>query len=178
MFTIARRDRNEPLSLADALEQAAKRGGRLLLNAKSHRAAVQVPAPSLMLDDGTVERRVRLVRPLERPSIAVDALETTAWRPTDPEAFAVAWEAELAQLPEFRESTLHVVTGLLLPIWRQLPNDGAASTGCRPTEPAPELAKGQHPGASASSAARSRRPGSQQPARRCRNSRPKTPSPA
>jgi hypothetical protein len=77
-----------------------------------------------MLDDGSVERRVRLVRPLERPSIAVDALEATAWRPTDPRAFALAWEAELAQLPEFRESMLHVVTGLLLPIWRQLPNDG------------------------------------------------------
>ncbi|HEY1246486.1 MAG TPA: strawberry notch family protein [Hyphomicrobiaceae bacterium] len=124
VFTIARRDRNEPLPLADALEQGAKRGCRLLLNGKSHRAAVQVPAPSVMLDDGAVERRVRLVRPLERPSIAVEALPATAWRPTDPEAFAVAWEAELAQLPEFRESTLHVVTGLLLPIWRQLPNDG------------------------------------------------------
>jgi hypothetical protein len=124
VFTIARRDRNEPLSLAEVLEQAAKRGGRLLLNARSHRAAVQVPAPSLMLDDGTVERRVRLVRPLECPSIAATALDATAWRVTDPEAFAVAWEAEPAQLPEFRESTLHVVTGLLLPIWRQLPNDG------------------------------------------------------
>jgi hypothetical protein len=124
VFTIARRDRNEPLRLADALELGAKSGCRLLLNGKSHRAAVQVPAPSLMLDDGSIERRVRLVRPLERPSIAVDALAATAWRPTDPEAFALAWEAELAQLPEFRESTLHVVTGLLLPIWRQLPNDG------------------------------------------------------
>jgi hypothetical protein len=124
VFAIARRDRNEPLSLAAAVELAMKAGNRLLLNAESHRAAVQVPAPSLMLDDGTVERRVRLVRPLERPSIAVDALDATAWRPTDAEAFALTWEAELAQLPEFRESTLHVVTGLLLPIWRQLPNDG------------------------------------------------------
>ena len=125
MFTIARRDRNEPLPLADALEQGAKRSCRLLLNSKSHRAAVQIPAPSLMLDDGSVERRVRLVRPLERPSIAVDALAATAWQQTDAETFALAWEAELAQLPEFRESTLHVVTGLLLPIWRQLPNDGS-----------------------------------------------------
>jgi protein strawberry notch len=124
VFTIARRDRNEPLSLAGAMELAMKRGNRLLLNGKSHRAAVQAPAPSVMLDDGTVERRVRLLRPLERPSIAMMALETTAWQPTDPETFAIAWEAELAQLPEFRESTLHVVTGLLLPIWRQLPNDG------------------------------------------------------
>jgi predicted RNA methylase len=124
VFTIARRDRNEPLPLAEALEQGAQRGCRLFLNARSHRAAVQVPAPSLMLDDGSVERRVRLLRPLERPSIAVDALDATAWRPTDPETFTVAWETELAQLPEFRESTLHIVTGLLLLIWRQLPSDG------------------------------------------------------
>ena len=157
--------------------KAAKRGCRLLLNGKSHRAAVQVPAPSLMLDDGTVERRVRLVRPLERPSIAVDALAATAWRPTDPETFALAWEAELAQLPEFRESTLHVVTGLLLPIWRQLPNDGGRVYRLQ-TDECPGLAKGRHPGASASSAARCRRPGSQRPARRPRSSRPRTPSPA
>ena len=149
VFTIARRDRNEPLSLAEALEQAAKRGGRLLLNARSHRAAAQVPAPSLMLDDGRVERRVRLLRPLERSSIATTALEATAWRVSDPETFGAAWETELVQLPEFRESTLHVVTGLLLSIWRQLPNDGGHVYRCRPTEPAPELAKGQHPGASA-----------------------------
>jgi hypothetical protein len=78
-----------------------------------------------MLDDGTVERRVRLVRPLERTPLPADALPTTAWRVADPETFAVAWEAEVAKLPAFRESTFHVVTGLLLPIWRQLPNDGS-----------------------------------------------------
>jgi predicted RNA methylase len=124
VFTIARRDRNEPLTLSDALDQGAKRGCRLLINGKSHRAAVQVPAPSVMPDDGTVERRVRLVRPLERTPLPVDALPATAWRVADPEAFAVAWEVEVAKLPAFRESTFHVVTGLLLPIWRQLPNDG------------------------------------------------------
>src|SRR6185312_13209483 len=124
VFTIARRDRNEPILLGDAFDQGGKRGCRLLVNGKSHRAAVQVPAPSVMLDDGTVERRIRLVRPLERTPLPVDALPATAWRVADPEVFAVAWEAEVAKLPAFRESTFHVVTGLLLPIWRQLPNDG------------------------------------------------------
>ena len=133
VFTIARRDRNEPLALGDALDQVAKRGCRLLVNGKSHRAAVQVAAPSVMLDDGTIERRVRLVRPLERTPLPVDALPATTWRETDPETFAAAWEAEVAQLPVFRESTFHVVTGLLLPIWRQLPNDAAMSTVSRPT---------------------------------------------
>jgi protein strawberry notch len=124
VFTIARRDCNEPFSLPHAMELAMKRGNRLLVNAKSRRAAVQTPAPSVMLDDGTVERRVRLVRPQERPAIAVDALVATAWQQADADTFALAWEAELAQVPAFRESALHVVTGLLLPIWRQLPNDG------------------------------------------------------
>src|SRR5262249_38580510 len=96
VFTIARRDRNEPLSRAEAMELGMKRGNRLLLNGKSHRAAVQVPAPSVVLDDGTVESRVRLIRPLERPSIPVDVLAATAWRQTDAEAFALAWEDEVA----------------------------------------------------------------------------------
>src|SRR5690606_5586076 len=115
---------NEPLTLADALDQGAKRGCRLLINGKSHRAAVQVPAPSVMLDDGTVERRPRLVRPLERTPLPLDAPPATGWRETAPETFAPAWEAEVVQLPAFRDSTFHIVTGLLLPIWRQLPNDG------------------------------------------------------
>ena len=31
---------------------------------------------------------------------------------------------EIAELPDFSESNLYVVTGLLLPIWRRLPNEG------------------------------------------------------
>ncbi len=37
-----------------------------LINERSGRAAVQVPAPSFMLDDGEIERRVRLIRPMEQ----------------------------------------------------------------------------------------------------------------
>src|SRR5215467_7910962 len=35
-------------------------------DAHSERAAMQVPAPSLVLDDGKVERRVHVLRPMER----------------------------------------------------------------------------------------------------------------
>lgn len=38
-------------------------------------------------------------------------------------AFASAWNAEIAEISEFAVSTLHIVTGLLLPIWKRLPND-------------------------------------------------------
>jgi predicted RNA methylase len=123
VFTIRRRDRNAPLTLDEALEQAREPCACLLINAQSGRAAVQVSAPSLMLDDGSVERRVRLLRPMERHAIGLDALAQTHWQETDRECFARAWIDELADIPLHTESDMHIVTGLLLPIWKRLPND-------------------------------------------------------
>ena len=42
---------------------------RLLINSRSGRAAVQVPATSLMLDDGTIEPRLRLIRPTDASTV-------------------------------------------------------------------------------------------------------------
>ena len=124
VFTILRRERNKPLTLAKALDLAdSESRSRLLVNRQSGRAAVQVPTTSLMLDDGAVERRVRLMRPMERPAISVADLAHTQWREAERAEFIHAWEAELAALPEFTDSTLHIVTGLLLPIWKRLPHD-------------------------------------------------------
>jgi predicted RNA methylase len=123
VFTIARKDRNRPMSLDEAFEHAEERRAPLLVNAQSGRAAVQVPAPSLMLDDGEVERRVRLLRPMERHAIGLAALAETQWKEADRETFAAAWTAELAEVPEFSTSTFHIVTGLLLPIWKRIPDD-------------------------------------------------------
>jgi len=125
VFTVARRDRNKPLALIDALAMAADTRACLLVNVRFGRAAVQMPAPSLMLDDGEIERRVRLVRPMERGSIALHALGDSQWREAGREAFATAWNEEVAAVPEFATSTFHIVTGLLLPIWRRLPQDSS-----------------------------------------------------
>jgi hypothetical protein len=123
VLTITRRDRNRPFTLAEALERADDPRAKLLLNSQSGRAAVQVPAPSLMLDDGEVERRVRLLRPMERTAIPLSAMAQTHWREADRADFARAWETEIAAVPEFTDSNLHIVTGLLLPIWKRLPNE-------------------------------------------------------
>ena len=34
-----------------------------------------------------------------------------------------AWSAEVADVPEFTDSEIHIVAGLLLPIWKRLPNE-------------------------------------------------------
>jgi hypothetical protein len=123
VFTIRRRERNRPFTLAEALDRADDPRAVLLVNAQSGRAAVQVPAPSLMVDDGEVERRVRLLRPMERTALSLAALAHTHWERADRASFAEAWERELAEVPTFTDSDLHIVTGLLLPIWRRLPDE-------------------------------------------------------
>ncbi|MBI1206827.1 MAG: methylase [Azospirillum sp.] len=123
IFTIARRDRNRPLTLDEALARAAEKGARLVVNHQSGRAAVQVGAPSLIHDDGEVERRVRLLRPMERETLALDAFSRSHWQEATRERFAEIWQAELSAVPEFAESSFHIVTGLLLPIWRRLPDE-------------------------------------------------------
>jgi predicted RNA methylase len=123
LLTIAQRSRNHPLSLQDALERRDHPAAKLLINARSGRAAVQVPAPSIMLDDGEIERRVRLIRPMEAQGLPLNAMAETHWQDADQSGFAQAWTAELAEIPPFTDRTIHIVTGLLLPIWKRLPQD-------------------------------------------------------
>ncbi|TIV02298.1 MAG: methylase [Mesorhizobium sp.] len=123
VLTVARKDRIRPLGLADALAIArAEPQSVLLVNTRSSRAAIQLPTASLMLDDGTVEHRVRLLRPTDELRFGLDALAETHWQPADRKLFCELWRAEVAAVPEFTTSTFHIVTGLLLPIWRRLPD--------------------------------------------------------
>ncbi|SCM66495.1 strawberry notch family protein [Donghicola eburneus] len=123
LLTIAEKRRNTPTSLTDALDWLDDPKARLLVNSRSGRAAVQVPATSLMLDDGTIEPRLRLIRPLDASTVPAKIMEDTHWLEADRAAFSAAWTGELAEMPEFSDSTLHIVAGLLLPIWKQLPQD-------------------------------------------------------
>ncbi len=121
---VRRLDRTDALTLDDALELAREQRGCLLVNARSGHATVQSRAASLTLDNGEVERRVRLVRPTERKNMAEASLLASHWEDADEARFAAAWTEEVSGLPEFVESRVHIVTGLLLPIWRRLPQDG------------------------------------------------------
>ena len=123
LLTITESRRNRPMTLADALAYVDADHGRLLVNAKSGRAAVGVSAPSLMLDDGEIERRVRLIRPMEHHHASLKMMADSHWEETDRATFAAIWKRECGEVPEFEESTIHIVAGLLLPVWKRLPNE-------------------------------------------------------
>ncbi|KLK91937.1 methylase [Microvirga vignae] len=123
LLTITRRERNRPTTLAEALDHLSDPRARLLVNGRSGRAAVQMPAPSMMLDGGEIERRVCLIRPMEQHYAPLRMMDESHWEEADHDRFAVAWNAELSEIPEFSDSTIHIVAGLLLPIWKRLPEE-------------------------------------------------------
>ena len=127
LVEVARRDRLEPLTADAALrrrDEALRHGDavRLMVNARSGRAALAFPAPSLMRDDGGVEKRVRLVRPAGRDTVAANALAASNWAEAGEPEWRAHWEAEVAALPSHTESRFWLVAGLLLPLWDRLPD--------------------------------------------------------
>ena len=120
LVEIVRRDRLVPLQTDDAL---ALRDGRPVINTRSKRAAVVLPAPSRMFEDGGVEARVRLVRPAAREPMAAEELAASNWEDAHGDSWRALWDAEIEGLPSHTESRLWLVTGLLLPIWDRLPGE-------------------------------------------------------
>jgi len=126
LVEIVRRDRLVPLTAESALEIGRRDPGpdnkpRLAVNARSKRAAVILPAPSRMLDNGGVTERVRLIRPATGETMARAELDASNWRRADEAQWRRVWDAEIAGLPSHRESRFWLATGLLLPVWDRLP---------------------------------------------------------
>jgi len=121
LLTIRREDKNEPMSLEAVLALAKSSGSPFLANTSSHRAALQVPTSSLTLDDGSIDERVRLIRPLSRDPVTKTRLEASHWRIASEDEFTALWLKELAEIPPTKSSEFHLVTGLLLPVWKHLP---------------------------------------------------------
>jgi hypothetical protein len=125
LLTVTERKRNRPILLDAALAELADPRAKLLINERSGRAAVQVPTTSVMLDDGEIERRIRLIRPMEAHNMPLRMMGETHWTEADRDSFAAVWSRELSEVPEFTNGTLHIVAGLLLPVWKRLPQESS-----------------------------------------------------
>ncbi len=121
LLTIRREDKNEPTGLEEVVSLAKTSGSPFLANTQSQRAALQAPASSLTLEDGTIEERIRLIRPLSRDAVSKVRLAASHWQVATKEEFSYLWLKELQEMPPTRSSEIHLVTGLLLPVWKHLP---------------------------------------------------------
>ncbi len=134
LVEIVRRDRLVPLTADAALDIGMRdpapdslprtgSGGkpRLVVNTRSKRAAVLLPAPSRMLDNGGVQERVQLIRPVTRDRMAQAEFTASNWGRADEARWRMLWNHEIGELPSHRESRFWLASGLLLPVWDRLP---------------------------------------------------------
>ncbi|HEY7810926.1 MAG TPA: strawberry notch family protein [Allosphingosinicella sp.] len=95
-----------------------------MLNARSGKPALRINARSLMSEDGLPIARYELIRPLKREYLQRDLLDETSWECVSLERFEEAWRREAEKAASvLRRETLHLATGLLLPVWDKLPGD-------------------------------------------------------
>ncbi|MEH1786684.1 MAG: methylase, partial [Nostoc sp.] len=99
--------------------------GKLMINSKSGNAAVSIPTHSIYDADGGVVPRVLLIRPQKETRVPVQDLESSTWGQVSIDAFTAAWSTEVNELPKFTTDYLHLVTGILLPIWKILPQQNS-----------------------------------------------------
>ena len=120
---LARRLR--PMSLERLLELHASRPDSVpMLNARSGKAALRIDARSLMSEEGLPIARYELIRPVKREHLPCERLHETSWEPASDRVFAEAWQAEVREAEaSLRRETVHLATGLLLPVWDKLPDD-------------------------------------------------------
>ncbi len=128
LVAITRLDRLIPTKADDALRISANKPNpqhlpTLVINAQSKNAAVILPSNSIMFDDGSVQERVRLLRPHTHDYMPLAKLKASNWRPASQATWRAHWDAEIASLPTHRESRFWLAAGLLLPIWNRLPSE-------------------------------------------------------
>lgn len=126
LLTLEIARRRKTVSLERILRIAdADPSARTLRNSKSGKVALQIRARSLMEEiEGTPIPRVELMRPTRNAYFRVTELAETAWQSVDRDVFMAAWMAEVTDaVGTLERDTIHLATGLLLPVWSALPID-------------------------------------------------------
>ena len=121
---IERVQKNNIRTAIEMVEFAAKYQGQFMVNEKG-RAAITIPTHSIFDAEGGVVPRVLLVRPQKETRVIVEQLNSSTWRQVSIDAFTAAWSTEVNELPKFTTDYLHLVTGILLPIWKILPQQNS-----------------------------------------------------
>lgn len=122
---VERTQTNNIRTADEMLEFATQYQGMLMINSKSGNAAVSIPTHSIYDADGGVVPRVLLIRPQKETRLPVQDLESSTWGQVSIDAFTAAWSTEVNELPKFTTDYLHLVTGILLPIWKILPQQNS-----------------------------------------------------
>jgi predicted RNA methylase len=118
-------DCENELRIPDGATVLADHGARMAprRNAASGRVALISKRPQQVFEDDVMAEIRETRRPTGRSSMTEAAFGSSHWEPVDTETFVRLWDAEVADLPTVETHCIVLLTGLLLPIWRDIPSD-------------------------------------------------------
>ena len=120
LVTLERADKVEKISATHALGTSEARIG-LAVNNETGEPVILRKARSDVRDDGTTNARVKLVGPAHERYMVKADYDAEPWVECDEGAFHRLWNEATAKLPDMATRRVPMVTGLLLPIWKLLP---------------------------------------------------------
>lgn len=126
LVTFELKVRREIVSSDAALDAADGSAFRLVVNARSGRAALAELGLTTTTDDDRLVPAVRLLRPDQHQVTPEKVFDESAWEIADEGAWRAVWDAEVAAADPWRTRRLTLATGLLLPIWGKLPSKGCS----------------------------------------------------
>ena len=89
-------------------------------------------------DSGDFLDEYRVVGPKRSRHVSIAAFERADYIEIDASTFTRLWDEQVAQLPEWQESEFFLLTGMLIPLWRELPNELTRVYRC-PKDNGPDL---------------------------------------
>lgn len=119
---IEKTERIEKQTAEAMLSLKCRYDGVLLRSRSSDEVAIAFPTISIVKDNGELEERSKLITPSTESRVKTITL-LKSWEEIEAVEFRQGWEAQLANLPDFRIKFVHLMTGILLPIWTSLDSD-------------------------------------------------------
>jgi len=96
----------------------------MLRNQRSGMVAAAFRQQRSLSDSGDLVPVIRLIRPARSETLVGSSLEDTHWQAITTAEGEALWHAEAdTALASLEVSTIHMITGLLLPVWKQIPGD-------------------------------------------------------
>jgi hypothetical protein len=117
-------NRNEPVGFAETLAGRNKTNGMkpdtFIQNVQSGRVFAVTSAGNYTDADGRIIPQARLTSPTDYQFLDREKVDRDNWRRLTPADAKPLWDNQVAATPEFRNSSLHIITGAVLPIWDRL----------------------------------------------------------
>ena len=108
------------LSAKEALDRNPDKAA--MINRASGRAALISSRPMQMYDEEIVTLMRKVTRPTGSTYVEEAKFGNSAWEQIETPAFLRRWGEEAESLPKVSTTKLYLLTGLLLPIWKDIPS--------------------------------------------------------